>query len=158
MRHVAQIIRHEGCQDTFFCSSTSFHPPLFKLVFCSLCSTLLVQKIVRHPGITRNPKCYCTSVSCPQYFETCCASLLYSTLIKRTLWDISHCFRHKQRKMRQIVHVVGPDNHSTIARHDQSERAWKRHKNANSDSKTFRKTSRDTCCARCNVDNVLRTV
>ena len=60
--------------------------------------------------------------------------------------------------MRQIVHVVGPDNHSTIARHDQSERAWKRHKNANSDSKTFRKTSRDTCCARCNVDNVLRTV
>ena len=38
MRHVAQIIRHEGCQDTFFCSSTSFHPPLFKLVSFTVCA------------------------------------------------------------------------------------------------------------------------
>ena len=45
--------------------------------------------------------------------------------------------------MRQKVHVVGPDDYSTITRHDQSERAWKRHKNANSDSKTFRTTCRE---------------
>ena len=66
----------------FFLNFFSLVPPSIVQTrfFNGLCSTLFVRNIVNHPGITRSPKRSCKSVAWPQYFGTCCASFLYSTL------------------------------------------------------------------------------
>ena len=160
MRNVAQIIRDEGCQDIFFLNilrnlvSPSIVQPLFFTVCAARFSferswnipeSHVAQSVPARRLHGHNNSGHVVHPCCTQRF------------VNDTYGYIAPS--ETQRKMRQTLHVVGIDNNPTIiARHKQSwtcvettQKRKFRFKNVQHD------VSRGTCCARANVDDVLRT-